>query len=89
LVIIILLENDYPLDFIFGTINDRIQYHLKKKKIGLQGSSNIDNLTEWTAWFMVRLSFVPSITEKFNRFNNKDKKVSFYSTNKFKKFSKA
>ena len=48
----ILLENDYPLDFIFGMINDRI-HHLKKKKIGLQESSNIDNSMVRTVWFTV------------------------------------
>ena len=29
------------------------------------------------------ISFIPSITEKFNRFNSKNTKVLFYSTNKF------
>jgi len=47
-VISILLENDYPLDFIFDSINDRIQYYLKRKKICTQ-ESNIDNSIEWIA----------------------------------------
>ncbi|KYN21656.1 hypothetical protein ALC57_05964 [Trachymyrmex cornetzi] len=58
-----------------------------RKKTGLLELSNTEDSSERTAWFTV--PYIPSITEKFNRFNNTDTKVSFYSINKFKKFIKA
>jgi len=48
--------------------------------------NNIDKTKDVTSWFTVL--FVPSITEKFKKFNREDIKVSYYSCNKLSKFIK-
>ena len=81
-IIKVLLENDYPLNFIFENINNR----LKKIILANNRKSVVnDNRVEVVhpLWFTV--PFVRGITEKFSKLN-KRMRVSFYSTNKLREF---
>ena len=80
LIVNILIENDYPLKFIFNAIYVR--------NIQREGSVVRDctNNSDETSWFTV--PFVPSIIEKFKKFNREDIKVFYYSSNKLSKFIK-
>ena len=80
-----MIENDFPLKFIFDTINNRIKDITRKK---LSRTSNLENNKESInpSWFTV--SYVPILTEKFRQFDRNNIKVSYYSTNKLKKFIK-
>ncbi|XP_018376461.1 PREDICTED: uncharacterized protein LOC108769774 [Trachymyrmex cornetzi] len=89
IVIETLLMNDYPLEFIFDTINERLKslVHkktLKQKKNDEIGNAGLDN----KRWFLV-----PYINNITNRFKNVVKdlnvKLSFFSLNKLNCFIKA
>ncbi|KYN06950.1 hypothetical protein ALC62_02072, partial [Cyphomyrmex costatus] len=90
-IINILLNNDYPLSFIFDTINQRLSY-LNKNKSGNnhtsnQVTTNNDDVNKKTpTWLTV--PFIPLHTEKFKRFHNNDIRVSFHSPNKMRKYIK-
>ena len=84
-IINILFNNNYSLDFIFNTINKRIQ-SLTRQKIEVPVHSDNTNSPDRTSWFIV--PYIPSVTKKFKQFNSKDTKVGFYSTNKLQKFIK-
>jgi len=82
-VVKILLENDYPLEFIFdNNINKRLKNinNLKKKK---QDSDNIESIRPWFT-----VPYVPMFSEKFNRLNSENIRISLYSVNKLRKFIK-
>ena len=86
LIINILLDNDYPLSFIFDTINLRIKNLNKNRHITQNSMNDKDEAKESVSWLTV--PFIPRHTEKFNRFNNNDIRVSFRSPNKLKKYIK-
>ena len=69
------LENDYPLDFIFNTVNKKIHSLMKEKMKETRIRSNNEIELDRISWFTV--PFIPSITEKFKQFNSKDSKVGF------------
>ncbi|KYM94598.1 hypothetical protein ALC62_14771 [Cyphomyrmex costatus] len=85
-IINILLDNDYPLNFIFNTINQRLKYLLKNKFIVNDQPTNTQNNSKSVSWLTV--PFVPCHTEKFKRFHNNDIRVSFRSPNKMSKYVK-
>jgi len=65
--------NDYPLEFIFDNINNRLKNIIKfKSKKSDSNNAKIIRLS----WFTV--SYVPTVFEKFNRLNSDDIKISFY-----------
>ena len=78
------LENNYPLNFIFENINNRLK---KIIMVGNRKSVVNDNRVEAVqpSWFTV--PFVRGITEKFSRLNRERMRVSFYSANKLKENS--
>ena len=82
-IIKVLLENDYPLNFIFENINNRL-----KKIIMASNRKSIvnDNRIEavQSSWFTV--PFVRGIAEKLSRLNSERMRISFYSTNKLREF---
>jgi len=61
-IIKILLENDYPLDFIFNTISSRIK-GLINDKIAKYKNNNVENCSDKKIWFTV--PFMKTISEKF------------------------
>ncbi|KYM96692.1 hypothetical protein ALC62_12640 [Cyphomyrmex costatus] len=85
-IINILLDNDYPLNFIFNTINQRLKYLLKNKFIVNDQPTNTQNNSKSVSWLTV--PFVLCHTEKFKRFHNNDIRVSFRSPNKMSKYVK-
>jgi len=67
LIIKILLENDYPLDFIFNTISLRIK-GLINDKIAKYKNNNVENCSDKKIWFTV--PFTKTISEKFKSITN-------------------
>ncbi|KYN02360.1 hypothetical protein ALC62_06740, partial [Cyphomyrmex costatus] len=85
LIIDILLDNDYSLDFIFDSVNLRIKHLLKNHKD--HARTQIDNNNNaCPSWLTV--SFIPIHAEKFKRFDRSVVRVSFRSPNKMKKYIK-
>ncbi|KYN38516.1 hypothetical protein ALC56_07093 [Trachymyrmex septentrionalis] len=86
-IINILLLNDYPLDFIFDFINQRIKNLIEKKHNVHNVVIDSDVTKESTSWLTV--PFIPSHTEKFRtlRKNKGDIRVAFHSPNKMSKNS--
>jgi len=81
----ILLENDYPLKFIFDNINNRLKSLIYKQTIKQKPiQSNIPN--KKPSWFTMPV--VPSIFEKFTQFSSSEIRVSFFSLNKLNQFIK-
>ena len=62
-IIKVLLENDYPLNFLFENINNRL-----KKIIMVENRKSVVNDSRSSAAFVV--PFVRGITEKFSRLNS-------------------
>jgi len=85
-IINVLLDNDYPLIFIFDTVNQRIKNLLKKKHIALKDL--VDNVCINESAFWLTVPFIPFHTEKFKRFNKNDIRISFHSPNKMGKYIK-
>ncbi|XP_018337091.1 PREDICTED: uncharacterized protein LOC108745430 [Trachymyrmex septentrionalis] len=85
-IINILLQNDYPLDFIFDSINQRIKNLIKKRHRVHNVVTDSDLTNESTSWLTV--PFIPLHTEKFRTLNkNKsDIRVAFHSPNKMDKY---
>jgi len=70
--------NDYPLDFIFYTINSRLRTSIKKRVISNNKTYNTD---EKIHWFTV--PYFQNISEKFKNFLiSPNIKLAFYSLNK-------
>ncbi|KYN35716.1 hypothetical protein ALC56_09916, partial [Trachymyrmex septentrionalis] len=85
-IINILLLNDYPLDFIFDTMNQRIKNLIKKIHNVHNVTTDNDVTKESTSWLTV--PFIPSHTEKFRtlRKNKGDIRIAFHSPNKMNKY---
>jgi len=66
-IIKILLENDYPLDFIFNTISSRIK-GLINDKIAKYKNNNVENCFDKKIWSTV--PFIKTISEKFKSITN-------------------
>ena len=75
-IIKIFLNNDYPIKFIFETINLRLRSLLKRKTLKQTDKTNIDNKT--ISWFII--PFLPCIYDKFKSIiKNHNVKLSFFS----------
>jgi hypothetical protein len=82
-----LLSNDYPLTFIFDTINTRIK-SLLYKRTRIQNEPPPTNEESRGHWFTV--PYVPYISEKFkNVVTDLNVNLSFYSLNKLNNYIKA
>ncbi|KYN09170.1 hypothetical protein ALC57_18725 [Trachymyrmex cornetzi] len=82
----ILLENDYPLPFIFNTVNQRIKQLLRYHLYSIHNSTKNLNDVQPSSWLTV--PFIPHHTERFKRFSNNDVRASFHSPNKMGKYRK-
>jgi len=85
-IINILLDNDYPLSFIFDTVNQRIKNLIRNRRTTHRVLADNDRENESVSWLTV--PFIPFHTEKFKRFNKNDIRVSFRSLNKLNKYIK-
>ena len=83
-IINVLLDNDYPLTFIFNTVNQRIKKLLKNKHTVRKDLVDSVCVNESASWLAV--PFIPFHTEKFKRFDKNDIKISFHSPNKMSKY---
>lgn len=80
LIINTLLENDYPLNFIFENINNRLRSLLNKRTPKQDDSMRSKKDTE-PPWFTI--PYVYSISDKFkNVTRDMDVRLSFFSLNK-------
>lgn len=88
LVINTFLNNDYPLDFIFKTINNRIKFLLHKQTIKQNNDLiNTNTINKKQSWFTI--PYIPGVSDKFKYIiKNLDVKLSFYSLTKLDKFIK-
>jgi len=75
-------SNDYPVEFIFNTINSRVRTLIKgRTDIPIK---RVDDNKEKTQWFTV--PYFPNISEKFNNFiKGSNIKLSFFSLNKLER----
>ena len=78
-IINILSDNDYPLSFIFDTVNQRIKNLIRNRHTTHRVLADNDRENESVSWLTV--PFIPFHTEKFKRFNKNDIRVSFRSLN--------
>ncbi|KYM98956.1 hypothetical protein ALC62_10317, partial [Cyphomyrmex costatus] len=87
-IINILINNDYSLKFIFDidTINKKIKDIVQEKFKTNEISINNEESSQVTSWFTV--PFVPTMMDKFKQFNRNNIKVSYFSTNKLRKYIK-
>lgn len=90
-----LLNNDYPLSFIFDTINFRLKYLLDKSKHksaitdSHHNSTNTgsQNKSDHIPWFTI--PFLPKIADKFKKvIGDLDARLSFFSLNKLREIIK-
>ncbi|KYN38620.1 hypothetical protein ALC56_06995, partial [Trachymyrmex septentrionalis] len=80
-IINILLDNDYPMKFIFDTINQRIKNLIKNRyKVHNVLTDNVC-VNEITSWLTV--PYIPRHTEKFRRFNKNDIRIFFHTPTKW------
>ncbi|KYN20120.1 hypothetical protein ALC57_07527, partial [Trachymyrmex cornetzi] len=90
IVIETLLINDYPLDFIFETINNRLKSLVHKKTLKQKQQTNDDNSInelDNKSWFVV--PYINNITEKFiDIVKDCNVRLSFFSLNKLSCFIK-
>ena len=63
-----MLDNDYPLKFIFDTIRNRIKSIQREKALPYNDSKKSDERNN-TFWFTV--PFITKATEKFKQLNKK------------------
>jgi len=76
-VITLLLENDYPLRFVFDTINTRLKYLIRARQNRTVNNPNESN----KKWFAV--PFIRSLSEKFKHvIKDLDARIAYYSLNK-------
>ncbi|KYN22564.1 hypothetical protein ALC57_05036, partial [Trachymyrmex cornetzi] len=75
-----LLNNDYPIDLIFNTINTRLKILFHKGTI--QQKESIDEISrDFTSWFV--LPYVPKISDEFKRISKTfNTKLAYTSLNK-------
>jgi len=80
------LLNDFPLDFIFNTINLRLKT-LFNKRTNMPANNVNNNNIEKINWFTI--SYFSNISEKFkNIIKNLNIKLSFYNLNKLERIIK-
>jgi len=67
LIVTILLENDYPLNFIFKTISNRIRHLITNSNNKTQNDKDISHLDDKiiNSWFVIQ--YFGSYLEKFRR----------------------
>ncbi|KYQ49832.1 hypothetical protein ALC60_11007 [Trachymyrmex zeteki] len=85
----ILIENDYPINFILKTISERIKLLIKKtNSCTTNNKSDSSQIKKHKIkWFTI--PYVQGISEKFKNFiNGIEQRVSFFSLNKLNKFIK-
>jgi len=89
----ILLDNNYFIEFIFDNINKRLKniinllilhniINFKRKK------RDNDNIESAKSSWLLFLTFQCKFSEKFNRLNSEDVRISFYSVIKLREFIK-
>ena len=79
-IISILSDNNYPLDFIFSTINDRIKFHTFKH-------INKENREKKRKFFLI--PYIKGISERFSKIAEKYQfRLAFSCNNKLDKFIK-
>jgi len=85
-IVRILLNNNYPLKFIFQTICERLRYLIYKSND--TGKTIDDNSDKPIRYFTV--PFLPSVSEKFSYMlrDIDNAKISYFSFNKLNKFIK-
>ena len=85
-IIDILLLNDYPLDFIFDSINHRIKNLIRNRHRLHDTETDIDLTNKPASWLTV--PFIPLHTEKLRSLNKSksDIRVAFHSPNKMDKY---
>ncbi|XP_018374076.1 PREDICTED: uncharacterized protein LOC108768217 [Trachymyrmex cornetzi] len=81
-----LLNNDYPMAFIFNTVNQRIKHLINNKINALKNNS--DNVEESATYTWLTVPYIPTHSEKFKRIKCDDIRVSFRSPNKINKYIK-
>ncbi|KYN14005.1 hypothetical protein ALC57_13796 [Trachymyrmex cornetzi] len=88
-VIETLLCNDYPLDIIFNTINDRLKSLVNKKTANQQNTDTImNNVEEIKTWFII--PYIRKMTDRFTEIaKNLSVKLAICSLNKLNCFIKA
>ncbi|KYN13623.1 hypothetical protein ALC57_14185 [Trachymyrmex cornetzi] len=83
----ILLENDYPIDSIFDTINERVKTLINKLNSCSAEKTNNNLPKERVKWFSIL--YLEEISNKFkNAINGVCHRVSFFSLNKLNQFIK-
>ncbi|KYN30381.1 hypothetical protein ALC56_15308 [Trachymyrmex septentrionalis] len=85
-IINILLDNDYPLNFNFDTVNQRIKNLIKNIYKVHNNLTDKVCANETASWLTV--PYIPRHTEKFRRFNKNVIRVPFHSPNKMGKYIK-
>ena len=82
-----LLNNDYPLDFIFETVNVRLRSLCHKKTLK-QNTSDLDETPKKTIWYTI--PYVPNISERLIKtVRHFDVRPAFFSLNKLDQFIRA
>jgi len=79
------IKNNYPLQFIFDTITERLKLLFKKRT-----KKQKDNVTEETKrkWFLI--PFINQFTDKFNNIAHLiERKLAYFSLNKWERIVKA
>lgn len=80
-----MLNNDYPLNFIFDTINNRLKILFNKKMYKQSETSTTEN--NKNELMIHNFQFGPIILEQFKKIiKNLDVKLSYYSFNKLENF---
>jgi len=86
-VIRILLKNDYPLNFIFEVMTDRIKSLVNKKTFKQNKTPQEINETKTAKWFTI--PYMGNFSEKFKKIIVGTKlKLAYHSFNKLNKFIK-
>jgi len=88
LIVKILLEIDYPLNFIFKTISNRIRHVITNFNNKTQNDTKISHLDdEINSWFVI--PYFGSFSEKFREIVGvSDMRVAYYGINKLRNIIK-
>jgi len=84
------LENDYPLNFIFKTISNKIRHLITNSNNKTQNNQKISHLDDKiiNSWFVI--PYFSSYSEKFREVVSiSDMRVAYYGVNKLKNIIKA
>lgn len=78
-----LMQNDYPPEFIFETINLRLKMLFNKQSQAIDNASNSLPGHERPSWFI--LPYIESISDKFRSItSNLNTRLTYFSLNKFR-----